>query len=60
MGCRFFQDLVQDSYMMEVPEVVSWFRCQEYIRRTKHILLIIYFEQEKRRTVVGLNATGVL
>lgn len=49
MGRRFFQDLVQDSYMMEVPEVVSWFRCQEYIRRTKHILLIIIniCEQEK-------------
>lgn len=24
--------------MMETPEVVSWFRCQENIRRAKHIL----------------------
>ena len=24
--------------MMETPEVVSWFRCQEHIRRVKHIL----------------------
>ena len=51
MGRRFFQDLVQDSYMMEVPEVVSWFRCQEYIRRTKHILfllLLIFVSKEKR------------
>lgn len=32
---RFFQDLVQDKFMMETPEVVSWFRCQEYIRMAK-------------------------
>ena len=56
MGRRFFQDLVQDSYMMEVPEVVSWFRCQEYIRRTKHIL----FEARGRKRKGSLNATGVL
>lgn len=37
--------------MMQVPEVVSWFRCQEYIRRTKHIL---------RRAEEGLNGRGVL
>jgi hypothetical protein len=38
LKCRFFQDLVQDKYMMETPEVVSWFRCQENIRIIKHIL----------------------
>lgn len=32
---RFFQDLVQDSFMMETPEVVCWFRCQENIRLAK-------------------------
>ena len=35
---RFFQDLVLDQFMMDTPEVVSWFRCQENIRHVKHIL----------------------
>lgn len=35
---RFFQDLVLDQFMMDTPEVVSWFRCQENIRCVKHIL----------------------
>ena len=40
----FFQDLVQDNYMMDTPEVVSWFRCQEFIRRTKRE----YYEKFKQ------------
>ena len=35
MKNSFFQDLVQSRFMMETPEVVSWFRCQEYIRIAK-------------------------
>lgn len=51
MRRRFFQDLVQDRFMMETPEVVSWFRCQENIRKAKHIL---------ERGTRGLNGRRVL
>lgn len=41
--------MVQDRFMMESPEVVCWFRCQEYIRLAKKEHLEKYRMERERR-----------